>query len=86
MWIGAATAAGVWAAPVAAAEDGVECDGRFDVYGGLDGVFGGVADGAVGFVAIVAVGFGADAVGVEFLGEVAGVAVGAFGLSFGRGV
>ena len=37
-------------------------------------------------MAIVAVGFGADAVGVEFLGEVAGVAVGAFGLSFRRGV
>jgi hypothetical protein len=38
------------------------------------------------FVAI-GVGFGADAVGVEFLGKVAGVVVRAFGwLSIGRGV
>lgn len=82
---GAAATAGVWAASVAAAEDGVECDGRSDFYGGLDCVFCGVADGAVGFVTVTVV-LGTDAVGVEFLGEVPGVAVGAFGLSFGRGV
>ena len=68
MWDGASATAGVWAAFVAAAtEDGVECDRRFYVYGGLDCVFGRVADGAVGFVAVVVV-LRADAVGVEFLG------------------
>lgn len=80
-----AATAGVWATSVAAAEDGVECHGGSDFYGGLYCVFCGVADGAVGFVAVGMV-LGADAVGVEFLGEVPRVAVGAFGLSFGRGV
>jgi len=64
---GAAATAGVWAAFVAATEDGVEGHWGFDVYGGLDGVFGSVSDGAVGFVTVGVV-LGANAVGVEFLG------------------
>lgn len=82
---GAAATAGVWAASVAAAEDGVECHGRPDLYGGLDCVFCRMADGAMGFVATGVV-LGANAMGMEFLGEVAGVAVGAFGLTFWGGV